>query len=64
MVDGVWKKAVTARSENKPLVVEPIDFENFILKNKILIQNDPQRELLLSLYPTDDVSVRGGQNFV
>ncbi|XP_037912923.1 dedicator of cytokinesis protein 9 isoform X4 [Hermetia illucens] len=39
---------------NKPLLVEPIDFENFILKNKTLIQNDPQRELLL--YPNDDVS--------
>lgn len=41
--------------QNKPLLVEPIDFENFILKNKTLIQNDPQRELLL--YPNDDVSV-------
>lgn len=41
--------------QNKHLAVEPIDFENFILKNKTLIQNDPQRELLL--YPTDDVSV-------
>lgn len=41
--------------QNKHFVVEPIDFENFILKNKTLIQNDPQRELLL--YPTDDVSV-------
>lgn len=27
-----------------------------MLKNKTLIQNDPQRELLL--YPSDDVSVR------
>lgn len=41
--------------QNKPLAFEPIDFENFILKNKTLIQNDPQRELLM--YPTDDVSV-------
>ncbi|KRG03329.1 dedicator of cytokinesis protein 9 isoform X4 [Drosophila mojavensis] len=39
---------------NKPLVVEPIDFEAFIAKNKTLIQNDPQRELLI--YPADDVS--------
>ncbi|XP_046801716.1 dedicator of cytokinesis protein 9 isoform X4 [Lucilia cuprina] len=39
---------------NKPLVVEPIDFESFISKNKTLIQNDPQRELLI--YPSDDVS--------
>lgn len=41
--------------QNKPQLVEPIDFENFILKNKTLLQNDPQRELLL--YPPDDISV-------
>nr|XP_041632093.1 dedicator of cytokinesis protein 11 isoform X4 [Drosophila kikkawai] len=39
---------------NKPMVVEPIDFEAFIAKNKTVIQNDPQRELLI--YPADDVS--------
>lgn len=39
---------------NKPQLVDPIDFETFILKNKTLLQNDPQRELLL--YPADDVS--------
>lgn len=41
--------------QGKPALVEPIDFESYILKNKMLIQNDPQRELLL--YPPDDVSV-------
>ncbi|KAK0080760.1 hypothetical protein PV326_008002, partial [Microctonus aethiopoides] len=40
--------------QNKPHLVDPIDFESFVLKNKTLLQNDPQRELLL--YPTDDVS--------
>ncbi|KAH0567488.1 dedicator of cytokinesis protein 9 isoform X3 [Cotesia glomerata] len=40
--------------QNKPHLVEPINFESFILKNKTLMQNDPQRELLL--YPPDDVS--------
>ncbi|XP_014295486.1 dedicator of cytokinesis protein 9 isoform X2 [Microplitis demolitor] len=40
--------------QNKPHLVDPIDFESFILKNKTLMQNDPQRELLL--YPPDDVS--------
>ncbi|XP_017854230.1 dedicator of cytokinesis protein 9 isoform X11 [Drosophila busckii] len=39
---------------SKPQVVEPIDFEAFIAKNKTLIQNDPQRELLI--YPADDVT--------
>jgi hypothetical protein len=41
--------------QNKPQLVEPIDFETFILRNKTVLQNDPQRELLL--YPLDDVSV-------
>uniref|UniRef100_A0A336LXY2 CSON007578 protein n=2 Tax=Culicoides sonorensis TaxID=179676 RepID=A0A336LXY2_CULSO len=40
--------------ESKPILVEPIDFESFVQKNKTLIQNDPQRELLM--YPSDDVS--------
>lgn len=35
--------------------MDPVDFENFVLKNRTLLQNDPQRELLL--YPPDDVSV-------
>lgn len=48
--------------QNKPLVVEPIDFESFILKNKTLIQNDPQRELLM--YPTDDVTVNNNLSFL
>ncbi|XP_055642537.1 dedicator of cytokinesis protein 9 isoform X3 [Toxorhynchites rutilus septentrionalis] len=39
---------------SKPILAEPIDFEGFIIKNKTLIQNDPQRELLL--YPNDDVT--------
>ncbi|KAF5297752.1 hypothetical protein FQR65_LT09926 [Abscondita terminalis] len=39
---------------NKPQLIEPLDFENFILKNKTFLQNDPQRELLI--YPSDDIS--------
>ncbi|BES88459.1 Hypothetical protein domain [Nesidiocoris tenuis] len=35
-------------------LVEPLDFESYILKNKTILQNDPQRELLL--YPSDDIS--------
>lgn len=41
--------------QTKPRLVEPLDFENFLLKNKTLLQNDTQRELLL--YPSDDISV-------
>lgn len=47
--------------QGKPALVEPIDFESYILKNKMLIQNDPQRELLL--YPPDDVSVSSVNRF-
>lgn len=42
-------------NQNKPVLVEPIDFEGFIAKNRTVIQNDPHRELLL--YPSDDVMV-------
>lgn len=48
--------SVPIRFQTKPIIVEPIDFEAFVVKNRTLIQNDPQRELLL--YPNDDVSVR------
>lgn len=42
--------------QSKLHLVEPLDFESYILKNKTILQNDPQRELLL--YPADDISVR------
>uniref|UniRef100_A0A023F2T5 Putative ph domain-containing protein n=1 Tax=Triatoma infestans TaxID=30076 RepID=A0A023F2T5_TRIIF len=41
-------------AQNKLHLVEPLDFESYILKNKTILQNDPQRELLL--YPADDIS--------
>lgn len=41
-------------AQNKIHHVEPLDFETYILKNKTILQNDPQRELLL--YPSDDIS--------
>ncbi|KAJ8944837.1 hypothetical protein NQ314_009378 [Rhamnusium bicolor] len=45
--------------QNKPRLVEPLDFEKFVIKNKTVLQNDPQRELLL--YPTDDISRFGSE---
>ncbi|XP_067121236.1 dedicator of cytokinesis protein 9 isoform X3 [Centruroides vittatus] len=39
---------------SKPQLIEPLDYETFIIKNKTIIQNDPQREMLL--FPLDDVS--------
>ncbi|XP_068140209.1 dedicator of cytokinesis protein 9 isoform X1 [Drosophila tropicalis] len=51
---GGYQQQRSLSTMSKPPVVEPIDFEAFIAKNKTVIQNDPQRELLI--YPTDDVS--------
>ncbi|XP_066143426.1 dedicator of cytokinesis protein 9 isoform X2 [Euwallacea fornicatus] len=39
---------------SKPNLVDPLDFEQFLIKHKTVLQNDPQRELLL--YPADDIS--------
>lgn len=39
----------------KPRLADPIDFEEYVSKNKIMLNNDPLRELLL--YPPDDISV-------
>ena len=36
-------------------LVDPLDYENVIVKNRTLLQNDPQREMLL--FPHDDLSV-------
>ena len=41
--------------QNRTKLVDPIDYESVIAKNKTLLQNDPQREMLL--FPHDDVSV-------
>ncbi|KAK3914024.1 Dedicator of cytokinesis protein 9 [Frankliniella fusca] len=40
--------------QNKLFMVEPVNFEEYISKNKTLLHNDPHRELLV--YPPDDVS--------
>ncbi|CAG0895846.1 unnamed protein product [Darwinula stevensoni] len=34
--------------------VDPVDYENFILKHRTLLLNDPERDLLI--FPTDDIS--------
>ncbi|RWS24510.1 dedicator of cytokinesis protein 9-like protein, partial [Leptotrombidium deliense] len=36
----------------RPHIFEPIDYEAFVMKNRTIIQQDPQRELIL--YPMDD----------
>ena len=41
--------------QSKPKVIEPLEYETVVVKNKTLLQNDPHREMLL--FPPDDVSV-------
>ncbi|XP_053403969.1 dedicator of cytokinesis protein 9-like isoform X5 [Mercenaria mercenaria] len=41
--------------QNRPKPVEPIDYETYVLKNKVLLHNDPHRELLM--FPHDDVQI-------
>ncbi|MGH0130441.1 UNVERIFIED_CONTAM: hypothetical protein FKN15_001653 [Acipenser sinensis] len=41
--------------QEKPKIIEPLDYENVIIQRKVQIHNDPHRDLLLC--PVDDVSV-------
>lgn len=41
--------------QSKQKLIEPLDYENVVVKNKTLLHNDPQREMLL--FPHDDISV-------
>jgi Domain of unknown function (DUF3398) len=48
--------------QSKPIIADPIDFEDFLAKNKTLIQNDPQREMLL--FPSDDIIVSLARSYI
>lgn len=41
--------------QSRPKLVEPVDYETFVVKNKVLLHNDPQRDMLN--FPHDDVEV-------
>ncbi|RUS77352.1 hypothetical protein EGW08_014889 [Elysia chlorotica] len=41
--------------QSRPKLVEPVDYETFVVKNKVLLHNDPQRDMLC--FPHDDVLV-------
>ncbi|KAH9498544.1 Dedicator of cytokinesis protein 9 [Bulinus truncatus] len=41
--------------QSRPKLVEPVDYETFVVKNKVLLHNDPQRDMLN--FPHDDVLV-------
>lgn len=40
----------------RPQIVDPLDYEEFVVKNRTILQNDPQRELLL--FPMDDFETK------
>ncbi|KAL5004607.1 hypothetical protein ScPMuIL_018063, partial [Solemya velum] len=46
---------INVRHEARPKAVDPIDYETFVVKNKLLLQNDPQREILN--FPHDDIEL-------
>ena len=41
--------------QNRPKLVDPIDYETYVVKNKVVLTNDPQREMLN--FPFDDIQV-------
>ncbi|KAL4220208.1 Dedicator of cytokinesis protein 9 [Mactra antiquata] len=53
--DLVDKTMLEFIKQNRPKPVEPIDYETYVLKNKVLLHNDPHRELLV--FPHDDVEI-------
>ncbi|WAR28617.1 DOCK9-like protein [Mya arenaria] len=51
--DIVDKSLLELYRQNRPKPVEPIDYETYVLKNKVLLHNDPHRDLLN--FPYDDI---------
>ncbi|XP_041349256.1 LOW QUALITY PROTEIN: dedicator of cytokinesis protein 9-like [Gigantopelta aegis] len=41
--------------QNRPKLVDPIDYETFVVKNKVVLTNDPQRDMLN--FPFDDIQI-------
>lgn len=39
----------------RPKAVEPVDYETYVSKNKTILHNDPQREMLT--FPYDDIVI-------
>ena len=53
--DYVFNEFIFHIFQTKPKLVEPLDYETVLVKNRTILHNDPQRELLI--FPYDDVSV-------
>ena len=47
--------------QNRPKPVDPIDYETYVVKNKVLLHNDPQREMLT--FPFDDIEIPVSADF-
>ncbi|XP_068242950.1 dedicator of cytokinesis protein 9 [Palaemon carinicauda] len=52
--ENVSQAVKATATQVKPRLADPIDFEEFASKNKVMLNNDPLRELLI--YPPDDIS--------
>ncbi|XP_071525241.1 dedicator of cytokinesis protein 9 [Panulirus ornatus] len=52
--ENVSQAVKATATQVKPRLADPIDFEEFVSKNKVMLNNDPLRELLM--YPVDDIS--------
>ncbi|XP_077554524.1 dedicator of cytokinesis protein Ziz isoform X3 [Haemaphysalis longicornis] len=51
---GAGRKTLPFLKTVRHQLVEPLDYEQFVYKNKTILQNDPQREMLF--FPPDDIS--------
>ncbi|XP_069940326.1 dedicator of cytokinesis protein 9 isoform X3 [Cherax quadricarinatus] len=52
--ENVSQAVKATATQVKPRLADPIDFEEYASKNKVMLNNDPLRELLM--YPLDDIS--------
>ncbi|KAK4319158.1 hypothetical protein Pmani_009878 [Petrolisthes manimaculis] len=52
--ENVSQAVKATATQVKPRLADPIDFEEYVSKNKVMLNNDPLRELLM--YPPDDIS--------
>lgn len=49
-------------SQNCPKLTEPLDYENFVVRNRTILENDGHRDLVL--FPRDDIAVRKKLQFL
>ncbi|XP_076061952.1 dedicator of cytokinesis protein Ziz isoform X2 [Oratosquilla oratoria] len=52
--ENVSQAVKATATQVRPRIVDPLDFEEFVSKNKVMLNNDPLRELVI--YPADDMT--------